>query len=79
MIMKKLLALAIGFFLSGLLIASVNAGPNDESGTQLKDETTATTENDKLSKRNRAKLEQAEQAKIRHDKILSSATDTVTK
>ena len=77
--MKKLLALVVGVLLSGLLIASVIAGPNNESGTQLKDETQATTENAKLSKRNKAKLEQAEQAKIRHDKILSSATDTMTK
>lgn len=77
--MKKVFALVVGVFLSGLLVAMLNAEPNDESGTQLKEEAKATTENANLSKRNKAKLEQVEQAKMRRDTIMSLVTDTMTK
>jgi hypothetical protein len=76
--MKKLLALAIGVFLSGSLLATVNAGPNDDV-TQPKEKSQSTTEPAQLSKRNKAKLEQAEQARLRREEIRSKATGTGTK
>ena len=86
--MKKTVQLAMGFILSGLLVAAVHAGPNDGSGTpqteglgSAQSGTSVQTAPPKsgLSKRNKAVIEQSKSAEMRRDKIQSSATGTVPK
>lgn len=56
--MKKLLALAAGVFLSSFLVVTVNAGPNDNSGSlQKSSKSSQAAPKKKLSKRNKAKIE----------------------
>jgi hypothetical protein len=85
--MKKTVQLATGFILSGLMVAAVNAGPTDGSGTQpngglqtVQTGTSAqlTPKKSGLSKRNKAVIEQ-KAAKMKRDKLQSSDTNTMPK
>jgi len=77
--MKKLLTITGGIFFAAFLVATVTAGPNGDYVDQTKDENLSNLQNTTLSKHNKAMLEQAEQAKIRRETIMSSITDTTSK
>jgi len=84
--MNKTGMVAIGFFLSGLMVAAVHAGPNDGSGARqdvrsVQSVTSAPSAPMKggLSKRNKAVIGQSEAAKARREKIQSSDTGTASK
>ncbi|GLI39384.1 hypothetical protein KI811_11640 [Geobacter hydrogenophilus] len=70
--MRTSMALASGFFLAGLTVAAVGAGPNAGSGNpdkkqsvQGKQTTAPTPKKAVLSKRNQAKIEVEEMKKMK--------------
>ena len=86
--MKKTVMLAMGFVLSGLMIAVVHAGPNDGAGTAQTESLQSTQSGTNaqpmpkkagLSKRNKAVLEQSRAATMRREQIQSGATNTTPK
>jgi hypothetical protein len=84
--MNKTVTTAIGFALSALLAAAVHAGPNDSSGTaqdvrsaQSVTNVQQTPKKNGLSKRNKAVMQQSEEARKRKELIRSSGTNTMQK
>jgi hypothetical protein len=83
--MKKAVTLAAGLVLSGLMIATGYAGPNDGAGArqteglQSVQSGTSAPQKSGLSKRNKAVIEQSKAAQMRQDNIRSSGSGTTPK
>lgn len=71
---KKLIVLAFGVFLSVMLMATVNAAPNDASGNQQEQKSKEIKKKkgsgQSLSKRNKAKIDLEKQKQMRHQEIM---------
>ena len=86
--MSKTMPLTAGLFLSGLMIATGYAGPNDGAVTPQKNNIVSTQSGtsvqaappkDGLSKRNKAVIEQSKASQMRRDNIRSSGSGTTPK
>jgi len=85
--MKKIITLAAGFVLSGLMMTTVHAGPTNGAGTGqtegLQSGQSATIGQAApprgLSRRNKAVIEQSKAARVRRSNIQSSSTNTMPK
>ncbi len=70
--MKNLSAIVAAVFFSGFLIATVNAGPNDNSASPQKSSQSAPKKKTRLSKGNRAKIEVQQKKAERNAQIANT-------
>jgi hypothetical protein len=85
--MKRTVMLAMGFVLSGLMVAAAQGGQNNGSGTRQKDALRSVQSGTSvqaaprkgLSRRNKAVMEQSEASQMRRKLIQSGDTGTMPK